>query len=126
MNYLLNFTLISLAFLTISVNADEYDQYPGKEYYEEDCSSSCHQPDPRMGHVRMVILDRFDLRAQVKSCSQRFAPFWEIEERDAVVNYLYPNFYPVQYAAEQVELLENIIFNCQNKFPQKSPMEGDE
>lgn len=96
----------------------------GKEYYEEDCASSCHASDPREGHVNLVILNRFDLRSQIKACSSRFAPFWEREERDAVVDYLYSNFYKEQYAKEEVEKEESILFNCEKKF-QSSPRKDD-
>ena len=121
MNYLKPILVFFVLFNT-PANADES---LGKEYYEEDCASSCHKPDPRDGHVNLVILNRFDLRSQVKSCSQRFAPFWEREERSDVVDYLYHNFYKKQYLAEEIEDLEDLIFNCQKKFPPKSPLDDE-
>ena len=121
MNYLKP-VLIFLVFVNLSVNADE-DM--GREFYEEDCASSCHKPDPRDGHVNLVILNRFDLRSQVKTCSQLYAPFWDIEERSAVVDYLYANFYKKQHAAEQIEDSEKIMFDCQKNFPPKSPFFDD-
>jgi hypothetical protein len=121
MNYLKTI-LLGFVLFNISANADEN---LGKEYYEEDCASSCHKPDPREGHVNLVILNRFDLRSQVQSCSQRFAPFWEWGERSAVVDYLYATFYKEQHAAEVIEDLENTLFDCEKNFPGKDPMNDD-
>lgn len=87
---------ISIIFLlTQSINADS-----GQELYEEDCAFSCHQPDPRLGHVALVISDRFDLRSQIKTCSNNFAPFWSEEERVSVTDYLYKTYYVAQYDHE--------------------------
>jgi hypothetical protein len=41
------------------------------------------------------------------------------------VDYLYANFYKEQYAAEQIEDSEKIMFDCQKNFPPKSPFDAD-
>ncbi len=65
----------------------------GKDLYIEDCYSNCHKGDPRNDHVGLVILNRFDLRSIIKSCSNHFAPYWSYEERGLVIDYLYETYY---------------------------------
>lgn len=114
--------IIFLVLINASANAMIEDNI-GKEYYEEDCASSCHQADPRIGHTGLVILNRFDLRSQILTCSSNYAPFWDKEERSAVVDYLYSTFYKKQYAQEEIEKEESIMFNCEKKV--KSPFTHD-
>jgi hypothetical protein len=65
----------------------------GKELYIEDCYSNCHKGDPRDDHVGVMILNRFDLRSIIKSCSNHFAPYWSYDERSLVIDYLYETYY---------------------------------
>jgi hypothetical protein len=65
----------------------------GKELYIEDCYSGCHKGDPRDDYVALVILNRFDLRSIIKSCSNHFAPYWSYDDRSLVIDYLYETYY---------------------------------
>lgn len=84
---------IILAFLLLVTHTTVFAGDSGKDLYKEDCYSNCHKGSPRDDYTGMVILDKFDLRSIVISCSNHFAPFWSQEERGSVIDYLYRNYY---------------------------------